>query len=194
MEEPGEKKRTVRSLYPWEKQEALLVFGDQLNYERVRIHENNLWPDRVNNFGRRLKKLPPAEAHNAITLGYHCIFPVRLPVELQGDGLQQLWLTSWLIHELTHAWQYQKLGWRYLYLAITSQLREKGTVYDYGGETGLLQRRQESWTIDKFNLEQQGDIAAEYYRRLKTGGSRVAFQPFIDDIYDHSGGWGSSVA
>lgn len=179
----------IRPLFEWEIREAQLVFGDRLKYDRVRIHENNPWPDRVNNLGRKLKKLPPAESHNAITLGYHCIFPVHLPSELDGDGLKQLWLTSWLIHEMTHTWQFQKYGWRYLVMAVSSQLKEKGMVYEYGGETGLVQARQINWTIERFNLEQQADIAAEYYRRLKTGGSRVAFQPFIDDINPRPGGW-----
>ena len=112
-----------RLLYTWEVAEARRVFGDGLDYSRVWIHECNPMPDRLDRFGkwlRRQKRDP--HAHNAITLGNHCHFPVRLPEQLVMIGHPEYYKVGWLMHELTHAWQYQQLGWKYLWLALLAEL------------------------------------------------------------------------
>jgi hypothetical protein len=86
----------------------------------------------------------------------------------------------WLIHELTHAWQFQQMGWIYLLRAMLAQLTSR--PYDYEGESGLRMTRDGGGTILSFNPEQQGAIVSDYYVRLKTGAGVAAWQPFIDDI------------
>ena len=101
----------TRNLYAWEIHEARRVFAGSLAYERVRVHECAAWLDPLDRFGRSLKRLGAATQPNAITLGNHCYFPIRLlenPVE--PDALEHYKL-SWLIHELTHVLQYQRHGW-----------------------------------------------------------------------------------
>lgn len=66
-----------------------------------------------------------------------------------------------LIHELTHVWQYNKMGAIYMPKAIHAQGTTEG--YDYGGVTKLQERRAAGGDISGFNLEQQGQILGDYY-------------------------------
>ncbi len=173
----------IRPLYDWEVAEAHCVFGDQPFYGRVRIHEGVTWPDILDRLGRWLKCLPPLPEgqHNAITLGYHCYFPVQMP-EAQPTGADRIWAMGWLVHELTHAWQYQRLGWRTMWLALVAQFREGRNIYDYGGAEELVRKRAVGWTVHDFNLEQQGAIAEAFYCRQCTCEDVQAWLPYIQDI------------
>jgi hypothetical protein len=185
--------RRVRPLYDWEIAEARKVFGGSLRLDRVRIHECATWADAIDRLGRRLKKLPPPgpQEHNAVTLGYHCNFPVNLPEKLVPPGDPLDYFTPWLMHELTHAWQYQHIGWTYIVRALAAQFRYGSAAYDFGGEANLVKRRQEHWTIQNFNPEQQGDIARCYYACLRSTNAidepnkqneLSAYWPYINDI------------
>jgi len=98
-----------------------------------------------------------------------------------------------LIHELTHAWQYQHVGWTYLVRALAAQFRYGTAAYDFGGEANLVKCRQNHWTITKFNPEQQGDIARCYYDCLRSTNAidepnkqnaLSAYKPYISDIQE----------
>jgi type VI secretion system secreted protein VgrG len=173
---------TVRGLMAWEIQEARRVFLDQINYEAVRVHECTPWPDQINRFGTWIKRMPPPDRHNAITLGNHCYFPVPLLKEPLTPALAGLELFSWLIHELTHVWQFQKMGWRYLALALQAQVSEGAEAYQFGYESGLIEAFAKGRKFSDFNLEQQGDIARYYYERLARGQDIRAWNPFIAQL------------
>jgi hypothetical protein len=174
-------------LYAWEIQEARHVFGIGLAYERVRIHECTAWPNTINRIGTRLKGMQHSGAPNAITVGNHCYFPVRLLETLVPVDHPSHHLILWLIHELTHAWQFQKLGWRYLGMALSAQMRYRAKAYDFGGEEGLLKAIQQGLKLADFNLEQQGDIASAYYARLCRGQDVSAWGPYIAEIQGQTG-------
>jgi hypothetical protein len=89
---------------------------------------------------------------------------------------------DWLVHELTHAWQYQHMGWRYILKALSAQFREKEKAYDFGGDGGLLKSRQKGKLFKQFNPEQQGNITQTFYVRKRKGLDVTAWQPFIDEI------------
>jgi hypothetical protein len=169
-------------MVPWEKQEARLVFGDGLQYERIRIHEDNLWTNAIDRIGRRIKKLPPSNVPNALTLGNHCFFPVKLLDQLVPVNHPEHCKQGWLIHELTHAWQYQHIGIRYLWYALLTQLRQKGMAYNFGGADGLLRLYRQGWNLNMFNMEQQGDIARTFYDRLARNEDVRAWMPFIEEF------------
>ena len=188
-------RRRVRPLYDWEIAEARKVFGDSLHYGRIRIHECATWADAIDRLGRWLKKLPPAgpEEHNSVTLGYHCYFPVSLPDRLVPPGDSLDFCMPWLIHELTHAWQYQHVGWTYLVRALLAQFRYGSAAYDFGGESNLVTCRHNHWTFTRFNPEQQGDIARTYYDCLRSTNAidepnkqneLSAYRPYISDIQE----------
>jgi hypothetical protein len=175
---------TTRTLYEWEIREFYPLFGDTLDYSRVRIHENATFTDLIDRIGRRLKGMPPSSegSHNAITLGNHCYFPVSLPTELLPLDHRENYKLPWLAHEVTHAWQFQQQGWMYLVRAILAQLRERERAYDYGGEDGLAKARKLGRRFADFNPEQQGNIVQTYYARQRAGRESSAFEPFIADL------------
>jgi hypothetical protein len=172
----------VRRMYPWEVEEARCVFASTLDYDQVRIHECDPFPNRIDRLGRRLKGQAPSNLPNAITLGNHCRFPVNLPQQPLTINDPEHYKIEWLIHELTHAWQYQKRGWRYLYDALSAQFKLKEAAYQYGGREALKSRRKDGWTFAKFNPEQQGDITRDYYYHFCRGEDVSDWLPYIEDL------------
>lgn len=175
-------KPLVRPLYAWEIHEARRVFGSQLRYERIRIHECAGWLESLDRLGARLKGIPYTGSPSAITLGYHIYFPEPLPSNPPRPEHPEHRKVCWLIHELTHAWQYQWMGWRYLALALQAQFRLGTAAYDFGGEAGLTLCSMRGGGLADFNLEQQGDIARTYYEHLVRGQDTTAWKPFIAQI------------
>ena len=173
---------SIRPLFAWEIQESKKVFGRHLHYEKVRIHECTTWPDRINQIGLRLKRMPVVKTHNAITLGNHLYFPIRMLRTPVAADHPEFYKMGWFIHELTHAWQYQQMGWIYLYKALSAQMRLGAKAYDFGGEKGLLEGLQKNWNLDHYNLEQQGDILRSYYERISSGKTTHAWDPLIREI------------
>ncbi len=83
----------------------------------------------------------------------------------------------WLIHELTHVWQYQHgapVG-----NVIVSAFRGH---YDYGGEAGLRKAWADGDNFGDFGFEQQGDILQHYYERVRAGIETSAFDPFVAQV------------
>ncbi|HSF83873.1 MAG TPA: hypothetical protein VLA49_21770 [Anaerolineales bacterium] len=180
----NECQKFTRGMHPWEIEEFEPIFGNTLDYQRVRIVECTSWPNALDRLGRRLKGMPPPKEneHNAVTLGNTCYFPVRLPEELVPHGTAESYKIDWLVHELTHVWQFQQQGWLYLWRAVRAQLRDKAQAYDYGGEDGLIKSRKKNKIFKQFNPEQQGNIVQAYYVRKRAGKDTSSWQPFIDDL------------
>lgn len=83
-----------------------------------------------------------------------------------------------LIHELTHVWQYGQMGAIYMPKALHAQ---KSGGYNYGGLAELKKRKLAGQGFHSFNLEQQGDITADYYVGAVNGG----FAPEAKATYEH---------
>lgn len=152
-------RQTSRLLTHNEKQAAYRVFGDGLDLGGIKVIE-----DAVMSFDPRT-----LSSRYARTLPDTIYFP--------PGGFDNPSFMPWLIHELTHAWQYQHgVSVRTtLYHAIASS-------YDYGGEEALIAAFEAGEAFTDFNTEQQGDITRDYYRALVAGRDVSAFQPFIDEI------------
>lgn len=71
-----------------------------------------------------------------------------------------------LIHELVHIWQYQRLGSVYIPRALWAQRTLEG--YNYGGVKTLNKAVEQGKSLTDFNYEQQADIVADYFS-LKKG-------------------------
>jgi hypothetical protein len=167
-----------RQLSPTEIQEARLVFAGALDYTRVRVLEGVAWTDALLRLSRPAPGTSPS-IHNAVTLGWKCHFPVRLQTSVADLAAGNLRDMAWLVHELTHAWQYQHTGWQYLWKAVGVQVRLGAAVYAYGGEKGL---RASTGGLSSFNLEQQADIARDYYWRLRSGQDFAAWERMIQEL------------
>jgi hypothetical protein len=175
-----------RLLSAIERAEAEVVFGAGLDYTRVFVVENTPLPNWIADIGRSAKP-------NAITLGNVSYFPETLQTSAEiitGGNLRGI---TWLIHELTHQWQYQHMGWRYLAAAVSVQLREGAQAYNYqrehpSREDALRAARAAGRRLAGFNMEQQGDIARDYFQafvaanRDENAPTLAPFQPFIAEL------------
>ena len=79
------------------------------------------------------------------------------------------------------------MGWRYLRLALHVQLTEGRRSYDYKREhatreDALKAAKQLGRKFANFNLEQQGDIARDYYFSLKQKLDCTPWEPFIEEM------------
>lgn len=147
----------IRPLRPDEQAAAQQIFENGLDLTRARISEGSQIPNTIGQVGALLRgrPIPPA---NAITVGNTSYFPRELTSDLVD--------IAWLMHELTHQWQYQHFGMIYLAQAIGAPTY----VYCNAGETpaaALARCHAEGKTFASFNREQQGDIVRDYCFALK---------------------------
>lgn len=128
-------KWNTRALSQREIEVAKSVFGNTIAYHRIRIDE---------------------KAYLGPKQGRFCYVSFYLINSWgkMGDDL--------LIHELIHVWQYERLGAVYMPRALLAQRTAQG--YNYGGTKVLESARAAGMELQHFNLEQQGDIIADYFR------------------------------
>jgi hypothetical protein len=169
-------------LTPSEVREAQLVFAQALPYGRIWVYESARWPDWLGRVGATLSGSPPPAGGNSVTLGFSAYFPTVLHTKDTDLEARVFGDMAWLIHELTHAWQYQHSGPGYLLRALQVQLRLGPRAYDYGRQEGLQAATVAHRSLNDFNPEQQGDIARDYYIRLKLGLDKEAWEPFVAEL------------
>ena len=170
----------IRPLCAAELAEVEKVFSTGLDVTRARVNEGSSIPDWIGWIGAKLRHTPPPE-HNAITLGNTSYFPVALTT---NDPANSLWLRDmcWLMHELTHQWQFQHDGIIYLYQAIF-----KSPTYQYwpDGETradALKGFSKAGKVFRDFNREQQGDIVRDYYSFLIQKSDVSAWDTYLREL------------
>jgi hypothetical protein len=156
------RRRSRRMLTPVEIHEALRVFGNSIPYEDVRIVEDSALARRVARISSSVHLAQ--EQKLAVTLFRTVHFSTRLA----QDGSDM----PWLIHELTHVWQYCQWGPRYLVDALHAQAEHGHAAYD------ITQGMAEHWPWNKFNFEQQGDVARACYVALSAGDDASRFAPY----------------
>jgi hypothetical protein len=116
---------------------ARSVFGDYMDYRKVRVDSN--------------AHLGPRQFGFAY-VGFHV-------VKSWGELSEPV-----LIHELVHVWQYSRFGSVYIPRALWAQ--HFGGGYDYGGEAALLRVYERGGGLLEFNYEQMGEVVADYFRLL----------------------------
>lgn len=132
-------KPSTRPLFAWEIAMAKSIFGNSINYQRVRIDESAYLGPKQNHFC------------------YVSFYIINSWGQMQN---------STLIHELVHVWQYENMGAVYIPRALWAQTTREG--YNYGGKDNLKLSIMKNKTLYDFNLEQQGDIISDYFQ-LKNG-------------------------
>lgn len=118
---------------------ARRIFGNSIDYARVRIHSHKAYPFQPND--------------TAITPNGHIYFPSNV---YQPDFSVRPDLAAWFIHEMVHVWQHQHGDW----------VRTKGMLfrtYKYGDITGTTR------SFSSFLIEQQADIVSDYFRMTLGG-------------------------
>jgi hypothetical protein len=115
---------------------ARLVFGDAIDYARVRIFRRCYLP-----FG-----LQPAHCAMAPNGSIYFHPSCYLPNYAMADAPAR----HWFMHEMTHVWQHQ-LGYP---VRLRGAIRI-GLSYAYRLRAGA--------TLSDFNMEAQGDVLADYF-------------------------------
>ena len=115
---------------------ATLLFGDAIDYDRVRVHNRPYLP-----FGLQPKNC--AMTPNGSIYFHHSCF---LPDYAAGDPPAQ----HWFMHEMVHVWQHQ-LGYP---VRLRGALRV-GLPYHYELRPGA--------TLADYNMEAQGDLLDDYF-------------------------------
>jgi hypothetical protein len=87
-----------------------------------------------------------------------------------------------LVHELTHVYQYEQVGSRYLGEAIHKLLVTKRKCYDYGHVQGLEEATACGRKYDEFNREQQAQIVQDFFVRQRKGADVTAYRPFMAQL------------
>ncbi|MDG4831819.1 hypothetical protein O7627_21295 [Solwaraspora sp. WMMD1047] len=146
-----------RGLTPAEIAIARRVFGDSLDLSLIMVTDDGLLAD----LDDRARATP----------GW-----VTFPAGTLSQDTNNLNFQHWLIHELTHQWQYQH-GANILNLLPHAIVGN----YDYGGPAGLAQAAAEGRGFLSFNYEQQGDIVADYYA-LSRRGELPADSPYLQYV------------
>ncbi len=89
---------------------------------------------------------------------------------------------SIVVHELTHVYQYERVGSRYLGEAIYMLVKTKRDCYNYGGSNGLSEACLARRKYRHFNREQQAMITQDYYLRTAKGLDVATYEPFIAEV------------
>jgi len=150
-------KFNTRRLISIEEQEARSVFGDSINYRKVRIDESSLiaW------IGTKMKN----KSGMGVTTFHTINFNRKINPAAGNSDMK------WLIHELTHVVQMEHAGSQYLIEAIHAQATE-GYGYTAGAKPHFCD----------YNHEQQASIVADYYIKLRSGSSTGAYDRYIAEL------------
>jgi hypothetical protein len=89
---------------------------------------------------------------------------------------------SIVVHELTHVYQYERVGTRYLGEAIYMLIKTKRDCYNYGGSNGLSEACLAGQKYRHFNREQQAMITQDYYSRCEKGLDVSTYETFIAQV------------
>ena len=140
-----------RGLTPGEIELARSVFGDAIDYSKVRLFKGKWWP------------LHPRNAAMA-PMG-NIYFHPEGGVWSDDFAKEPLGRQGFFIHEMTHVWQAQHRGRTYLVL-----MRHPFCRYDYVLKPG--------WPLKRYGIEQQAEIVKHAF--LLREGASVPGAPPLD--------------
>lgn len=151
----------TRPLTAQEIEVAAAVLGEAaLNYKRVRLAQGGILT-----YAFRLNK-------NRAFSTWHTI---NMPPDRDKD-------LPLLVHELTHTFQFERVGTVYIGQALLEQKKHGRAAYHYGGEDGLLTDCAAGKHYRDYNREQQGQITQDYCALLHAGKDTSAYTPFIAQL------------
>lgn len=87
-----------------------------------------------------------------------------------------------VVHELTHVYQYERIGSRYLGEAIYMLIKTRRDCYNYGGAEGLQNACAAGQRFGDFNREQQAKITQDYFALREQGSDVTAYEPFLAQV------------
>jgi hypothetical protein len=132
-------RRHTRQLTKYELAALKLVFKNSVIYQHVRVKEHS----KFAKMGAKFTKAPH--------LGFVFLNTIHFSRQINANA--SLSDMAWLVHEVVHVSQFQKVGIIYIIKALRAQ-RNGGYFYD------------ESWldaALKDFNFEQQAEIAKHFF-------------------------------
>lgn len=84
-----------------------------------------------------------------------------------------------VVHELTHVYQYERLGSRYLGEAIYVLVKTKRNCYNYGSIEGLRRAAAAGKEYCDYNREQQAMMIQDYFTLRERGADVSDYEPFV---------------
>ena len=112
----------------------------------------------------------------------HLAFATWHSINLPRSGRHTRQNLPIVVHELTHVYQYERVGSRYLGEAIYMLIKTKRDCYNYGGPSGLALACSFGKHYRHYNREQQAMITQGYYTLLARGSDVDAYEPFIAQL------------
>jgi hypothetical protein len=103
-------------------------------------------------------------------------------INIPQTGLHTRENLSLVAHELTHVYQYEMIGSRYLGEAIYMLIKTKRDCYNYGGKNGLALACSTGRHYCDYNREQQAMIVQDYCTLLQLGADVSVYKPFIEEV------------
>lgn len=143
--------RSSRPLTPAERALAASMFGDAIDYERVRVHRRAWWPLQP----RRITMAPDG----------HLWFHPQAPHYCECFGYAGLASQAHFIHEMTHVWQATRSGKWWLPL-----MRHPFCRYGYTITPGK--------PFERYGIEQQAEIVKHIF--LARNGAALQNKPPLD--------------
>lgn len=157
-----ERENSVRLLTLGEKALAQTVFGNSIQWRKVRIHCGSYLPLGLQ--GKYVGMAPNGEMY------------FRKETYLKDFSIASIPDQHFFMHEMTHVWQHQHGMWVRI-RGLFSWL----STYKYSIEPGKV--------LNQYNMEQQAQIIADYFLLKKYGlnglkseiGRQAGFQGVLDD-------------
>ena len=156
--------RESRGLDETERKEAFRVFGNSLDYDKVRVAEDPIMS--IGGYAR--------------TPGNTIYFLKGTTQNKDASPELRAWYYPFLIHEMTHTWQTQHgvSKVRKIFTALRGH-----SAYNYDGPHGLKKAKAAGGHFVDFNTEQQASICGDYAKILIAGGGDPApYEPFIAEV------------
>lgn len=139
------------------------IIGVQLRFTDVRLATGGLsqWIFRYNG--------------NLAFTAWHTIFLPETPARSRQNQ-------ALLVHELTHVYQYERVGTRYMTEAISVLIATRRDCYAYGGAVGLTQAHGQQIPMASFNREQQAQIVQDYFTLWAAEEDVTAYLPYMKEV------------
>jgi hypothetical protein len=115
-------------------------------------------------------------------LNGHLAFATWHSINLPRQGRHTRQDLPIVVHELTHVFQYERVGSRYLGEAIYMLIKTKRDCYNYGGQRGLVGACAVGQRYSHYNREQQAMITQDYYTLRVRGSDVASYEPFIAQV------------
>lgn len=151
-----------------------------LTTEEISMMSNIVGPDAIRY--REVRVAQGGILNLVFGINGNLAFATWRTINIPQTGRHTRDIRSLMAHELTHVYQYERIGSRYLGEAIYMLVKTKRDCYDYGGKRGLVVSCSSGIHYCDYNREQQAMIVQDYCTLQQLGADVSAYLPYIDEL------------